>query len=401
MTTRIPTQEELGGVGTAPARTERLDVPPPPSQAPEFGTADFDLQAYISERNSIIESNRLIKEEEAPTRGDFGGNFSSVNRFDFEQGQLFLREQYDLADGISGAFLNRWAQDFFNENGRWPSLQEMMGQADFFTQAERITVGSDLLPPMFYGFEDGQLYINNAGRGVDPVPGVPRLGDQFDLPDQITFPQRIIGSGESFVPGGGTLVGEVASVPSRFVAGVIPGSAAKSAPVVSLALIDQLRELLGGGRRGGGGGRAGPVFDMEAIRQSIRSMWGQYMIEEPENLDALVSEFVDAASAFPGSLSLESWLLSKMESTSRYQALYGQKPPNETPLQYQAKYVNAVGQFGLPQGQAQSEVERGLETGAGLAGFTEGLSRTRAVQRQRSGAFSQRIQSVLQGLAVR
>jgi hypothetical protein len=246
----------------------------------------------------------------------------------------------DRIEGLSkeqaGAYVRAQAEAFRDANGFWPSSGALFDMPNFIQGASAQLGNLGTLPGTF--MTENGIYKNDPLTGLTPIFNVP-LFVQQQLPyiSEATLQARL--------------------QPVSF----------------------------GGGGGGGGGGLAGLVLDREKVKDVIRENWRSWMREEPDDLEALANSFISEAKAFRrkgGSLDINTWTKGKMRGTSRYRILYGKKPESQTEEQYQGGFNAVVTQFGFNAQATDREVEAGLRSGAGLAGFADRVGRTREASLQ-------------------
>ncbi len=276
-----------------------------------------------------------------------------------------------VSSSVASDFANDLAQDFFNENGRWPTASELILSNETTNQMAWAAQGLYLLPGVFgVRSADGIDYFQN-----DPKQGL----TQIDL------------SGERF-----RLTSTLRNVPifsPDDIAGILGTNQMGGG---------------GGGRGGGGGGGAGrapAVFDRDQLIAEATELWRGRLLEEPDNVEAIVDEYVQKANSFwmgqGGQMDFGTFVLGKTEGTSRYKTLYAKRPESLSHEQYLAQYVQAVRGLGLRESVAMREIEAGASTGAGVAGFANRLETTPEVVAGNQGAFSQRFANHVAQLGVR
>ncbi len=148
-------------------------------------------------------------------------------------------------------------------------------------------------------------------------------------------------------------------------------------------------------RRGSGRvGRPARAYDRDQLIESGTDRWKGIMFEDPDEnaVGSLVDRFIDKGSAFwmkqGGNLDFDTYIVNEMRKTGRYKSLYAKKDPYLTEEEWMGRYRGAVEQFGFGEQATRRETEAGLKSGAGVAGFTERVSRTRESRLQNQGGFS-------------
>lgn len=274
-----------------------------------------------------------------------------------------------LSSSVAGDFANDLASDFFRREGRWPSPAELLSDPSTQNRMTWASQGLYLLPPVFgVRGPDGIEYFTNDPNGglvpIDTSGGVSRTFSFGNVP--IFNPgdiDAILGTAQEGGGGGGR----------------------------------------GGG--GGGGGRAPAVFDREQLIAAAIQTWRGRLLEEPDNVESLVDEYIQKANSFwmskGGQLDFETFILGKAEATPRHKMLYARKPESMTHDQYLGQYVQAVRALGVSERTAMREVEAGASVGASAAGFSERLETLPEVVAGNQGTFSQRFAAQIAQLGVR
>lgn len=139
---------------------------------------------------------------------------------------------------------------------------------------------------------------------------------------------------------------------------------------------------------GGGGGRRGPTaaeirnaFDEDQLTNAVTSLWGAYMLEDPKDARAMARAYIEAHVQTGGKqeIDFETFIRNKMESTSRWQLLYQNKPEGVDPLKYVQPYMQAA-QAAMGAGGNTTAVGTVAAGGAALGAtgeqFTNRLRRT-------------------------
>ena len=285
----------------------------------------------------------------------------------YEGAQDFLRTFFGVQEGPGGLYINAYAENWRMENGgKWPTMDDLTGSSEFIQGATKIPTGAAYLPLTFWAPhpETGvmTLYDNHSYTGPVPV--------EFDF----------------------TTPGHSAS-PSGY----------SNLPILPAGYLERVLEL--GGvtappTRPGGGSR-GPVFDRDLVIENINNVWRNLLIEEPGDTGTLADQYITQATGFArqgGSLNLETWIRKQVRDTRRYQTLYGKKPESMSEDQYIGQYRQSVGQLGINERQATKQIEAGLKSGAGVAGFTERVASTGQARLANQGTWSQRFAQSIQSM---
>ncbi len=301
-------------------------------------------------------------------------------------GDNWSTDQPDMWNYVAGVFKDQWgfanttmfkprvdywAGQFQQENGRWPSPTELFAHQGLMQSMGWLASGGAYLEPYFMVIDDetniGTVYFNDVMRG-------PQAQKTIDFNRAGTA-----GLGSTKYP----------IYEDSYFQGLLAG----------LSPIEQPKPRSGGGGSRGRG-RQPAVFDRAQLTEGATDRWRGLMLEEPAMIDSVVDDYMKDANAFwmsrGGQLDFDTYVLNKMRDTARYSTLYGRKPEHLSEEEYIGQYASAVGRFGLNPRATRREVEAGLQSGAGAAGFTERVSRTREVQNQ--AGFSQRLAQTVAGL---
>jgi len=292
------------------------------------------------------------------------GKYSSGAPEEYAYVRKTFADQYDLPASDLTWRINELAAQWKDEHGRWPKGTELYqwdtAQNSIWTYATGfsrlgsiITIDDPEAGAQYHYYndpvrglvnwsQDDLLRIRN--RGIDPEGKAVSTYAAADLP--------------------------------AILAGVSPRSTGS------------------GGR--GSAARTAQTFDRRELARAAMERWRGELMEEPDDkeLERLVSGYIKDANAFwvgkAGRLDFDTYIMDNLERTPRWSTLYSKKPPAMTPAEYRAQYQQSVGQFGLSSRTAQKQVESGLTSGAGVAGFTERVSRTREARTINAGTYSQR-----------
>jgi hypothetical protein len=144
---------------------------------------------------------------------------------------------------------------------------------------------------------------------------------------------------------------------------------------------------------GGGSGSRRPTaaqlrqsFDEDQLTKAVEEYWGAYLLEDAPNARAVARGYIDAVVATGGEqeMDFETFVVGKIEQTSRFRQLYANKPEGKTPLEYITPYTNMASQvLGGSAGnkkQLGSIVAGGAALGSSPDAFAERLQRTDAVK---------------------
>lgn len=256
--------------------------------------------------------------------------------------------------------VNLLADEFRKESGRWPTGPELYQWDVAQNSVGSYAMGLTQLGPGFDIINDDgttTTFYNHPIRGTEQAPDV-------DL--------EFLKTG---VPGGTdrpAYTGEQLS-----------------------AILSPIRRTRGGSG-GGGATRTAQQYDKRELARAVQDYWREELMEEPDdgNVNAIVSGFIKDANAFwvgkAGRLDFQTYLADRVEKTERWGTLYEKKPEHLTTGEYRGQYQQAAGSFGMRNLSTQAEVESGLTSGAGVAGFTERVGRTREARAINQGSYSQR-----------
>ena len=383
-TTTVPSEE-------IPVGGSYAETPPQPgTEAPPAtpGGTFIPLSNYILGGSSPVD---------VPTyQNQMGASYAGA--------QDFLRMFHNVQEGPAGLYVNAFAENWKTTNGRYPTLNELITASGFADGAKRVVTGAAYLPPVFWAVnpETGRYALWDNSTGIGPVPiEVPGPGSLLEASNVFNrwFPQ--------YQQVGEEYTGPYAEGGIGYGAGVDPS---RNIPVFSSEYLTAIFENAGApgptGGGGGGGGYSGPVFDRDLVIENIRNLWRNLLREDARNVEKLADQYIAQATGFArrgGSLNLETWARKQVRETDRYRLLYERKPESMSEDQYINQYSQAAGQFGLNEAWTDRQIESGMESGAGVAGFTERLAGTRKAMTASAGSWSQRFASSLgeMGLAGR
>lgn len=303
-------------------------------------------------------------------------SFSSA---DFTTGATYDTVKSMLGDagipaGMAGDLINTWATDWERQRGRWPTLDDFLNDPTFFNQAQWTAGGFWALPTRFrVANPDGTFtyYRNNRTGGIDEIPN-PSIN--FGSADRA---ERDAKSRGSYYP----------TFTPEQVQSILSAGTTLTRPSPSR------------GPSRGSPGRQAPVFDEAQLREAATAIWRGLLLEEPDNIDPIVDEYVRKASSFfvgqGGQLDFETFIREKALGSGRGKLLYAKKPESLSHEQYLAQYVTAVRQLGLRESEALPLIESGATSGAGAAGFSDRLQRNTTVQVMNQGPIGQRMANLL------
>lgn len=307
-----------------------------------------------------------------PAGGSIDTNWTSVDPSGWRQVQEYVKATYGLTtNSYYKTRIDKAADEFYAREGRWPSSLELVQDANANRYVYNVAAGYNQLPPTFS--VDGAIYYN------DPYDGPKRIAAYESVND--------LGPG---------------AVDAMLEEGTMTTSGAFRNPRASftqdefrsvITSLSPVRASAGGG--GGGGGRSARAYDRDQLIEAGTDRWKGIMLEDPTDIARHVDAFIANANSFwmkdGGNLDFDTFLLNKMRETPRYKTLYRKIGQYQTEEEYMGQYRSTVERFGMNERAATREIEAGLTSGAGLAGFTDRVSRTREVRLSNQGGFSQQL----------
>lgn len=259
--------------------------------------------------------------------------------------------------------VDKAADLFVDENGRWPTVNELVAMPEYIQYMSNLAAGFPYLaPPTF--MVDGVLYYNDPMSGPEPIRAPSEFGSELAEKQFMQATRKVPKyTGEQFAN-----------------------------------LMQSLAPARGGGSGGrGGAGRTNRAFDRDQLIEAGADRWKGLMLEDPADIERYVDQYIDRANAFwvgeGGSLDFDTFLVNKMRETSRYKTLYQKKAPELTEEEYMARYRGVAESFGINQTATRRETEAGLRAGVGQAGFQERVEKTREARLANTGRFSQQLAS--------
>lgn len=301
-------------------------------------------------------------------------NWSSLDPSGWRSVQDYVKETYGLTNNsYYKTRTDKAAAEFYQREGRWPSAIELIQDPTANRYIYNTAVGFNKLPPTFS--VDGSIYYNDPYDGptrVAAVPDINKLG-----------------------PG---------AIDSLLSDGTMTTSGALRNPRASYtrdefsSLLTTLSPVSGGGSGGyGGAGRTNRAYDRDQLIEAATDRWKGLMLEDPSDsvIGSIVDSYINKGNAFwvkdGGNLDFDTFIVNKMRDTSRYKTLYRKMDEFQTEEEYMARYRGTVEQFGLNERATKRETEAGLTSGAGLAGFTDRVAKTREARLSNQGGFSQQL----------
>ena len=286
----------------------------------------------------------------------------------FNDARYHMKDAYDLPRVSELNGRTNWAaEQYKGQYGVWPGADQLIAYPKYINAVELYVSGAAAQPGVF-GFRDengGTQWIHNTGyTWTAPsvgslLAGTGAVGSRLQNKNLMVYPSyEAVWESLSPVSTGGT------------------GSS---------------------GRGAGGGGRGDLVFDRDRLASQASDRWRGLLLEDPDEatLEQLITDFITKANAFwmneAGQLDFDTFIVDRIETTERFKFLYEKKPEFQTPAEYMAGFRNAVGSFGMNDRATLREVEAGAHSGAGLAGFSERVGRTREARVGNLGTFSQQM----------
>lgn len=301
-------------------------------------------------------------------------DWSSVDPSGWRNFQDYVKGSYGLTNNTTyKSRANKAAAEFYQREGRWPSASELAQDQTANRYVYNVAVGYSYLPPSFE--VDGAIYYN------DPYDGPVRIKALEDL-------------NKGLGPGG---IDAMATEGTRYASGAWRRPDAVYTRDQFLATINSLSPARSSGGGGGGGGRAARAYDRDQLIEAATDRWKGLMLEDPDAaaIGNIVDSFMAKGNSFwmskGGNLDFDTFIVNKMRDTSRYKTLYRKMDEFQTEEEYMARYRGTVEQFGLNERATKRETEAGLTSGAGLAGFTDRVAKTREARLSNQGGFSQQL----------
>ncbi len=311
------------------------------------------------------------------------GSWSSADPFNYNAAVDWAKNSFGFTSttDIKGR-LNLAAANFLSENGRWPTFTELVQGTNVVGYLQTLASGTPLLPPMFR--VDGRVWVN------DPLTG-PQVLSEGILNQDPGLIDQLLESGA--LNNSGVISEQFINVP------------AWSTPEIQqiLASLSPVRRSGGGGRRGGGGGgRTQLVFDRDQLVRQASDFHRELLFEDPTGVEAVVDEYMNEANSFwmteGGQKDFQTFLLGRLEATSRYKELYRNKPDFMSAPEYLNQFIGTVGRFGLSSDTTRGLVETGARFNISQAALAERTERTRENRLRTQGTFSQKFANQLNQL---
>ncbi len=161
-----------------------------------------------------------------------------------------------------------------------------------------------------------------------------------------------------------------------------------------MSLLTPAQARPSGGSRGVG--RTARVFDRDQLVEASTDRWKGLMFEDPDDstINSLVDGYTSKGNAFwmkqGGNLDFDTYIVNEMRKTERYKTLYAKKAAHLSEEEWMSRYRGTVERFGLGEQATRREVEAGLTSGAGVAGFSERVGRSAEARAINQGSYSQR-----------
>jgi len=283
----------------------------------------------------------------------------------FHSGVSSILSQYTgVSTTLTNDYVNQIAQQWYDQHGEWPDPVDLMGTEGFAWGATKLPTNSHVLPPFFaIQEEDGTLTWMDNRLSTGPAPVTSMLPWVNGI-TEIANPNN---------PDYDWYTAQNTTTLPRYL----------------------FQAILGAGRpaTSGGGGGVGVQYDKKQVMEAINNQWRSLMLQEPSDTAGLADSYITAAQAFRrrgGNLDLDTWVRGKIRDTGRYRTLYDRKPSFQSEEQYINQYTQAAGQFGLNERWTSQQIESGMTSGAGIAGFTERVGGTSEARLSNMGGWSQR-----------
>ena len=348
----------------APTRVALRDRP---SAFEQGDTGTTDQAMTPDELTAFINTGKL------PDRGEF--EFSQTVEQSYKEA---MGDQYDMVRRLakdqwgfpSVAMLNdrtNWiAEQYKRDFGRWPSATELLAYPPYQNSLGHAASGLAFIEPIF-GITGEGFFLNHPINGIEKIDS----SDQALLFSGLTF------TGKN--PNSDARVYDSFDDVFAVAAGFSPISSG------------------GPGRRGSGAGRAARAFDTRELSEGVTDRWRGLLLEEPDEATTsrIVGDYTTEANSFwmseGGSLDFDTFVVDRIRREARYKTLYSRKPGFQSEQEYMGGFRNAVAGAGINPQATLREVEAGATSGAGLAGFSERVGRTREARLTNTGGFGNQL----------
>lgn len=156
---------------------------------------------------------------------------------------------------------------------------------------------------------------------------------------------------------------------------------------------------------GRGSGRRGPsaqdirnMFDEDELTNAVSQMWGQTLLQDAPDARRIAKDYIDEMVKHRGQKDIDfaTFVNQRIEGTGRFQAMYKDKDPGITPLQYITPYLQTA-MAGMGGAAGASEVAaRGAMLGSDPSTFAARVRRTDEVRNSSTfiGGLEQRLRSL-------
>lgn len=346
-----------------------------------FGS--FFAQADDATQQALEDSGYGGVAVTAPTTGDEPdiGSFSSGKAHHFELVKQWLRDQ-DVPTSVAHDLVNQLGMEFYENNGRWPTAQELISDSRTMSRAAWANNGAWALPSKFgvYG-ADGRVtyYTNDPNQGMIPLaPGVSEIGDK-------RFRETMRNA-------------DVPILTQQELSSVLGGFSFGDAP----------RGGGGGGGRSASAPLAPPVQDRDALIEAARGIYRSVLLDSGGGgaVERMVDDYVAAYNSFFTSndgarLDFDTFVRNRVLEHPRAKIIYQSKPDWMPHEQYLSEFGIAAVNAGTPMRDLESTTIAGAASGASVQGFSERLSKTAGSFARNQGTFSQNFANTVAQLGIR
>ena len=146
------------------------------------------------------------------------------------------------------------------------------------------------------------------------------------------------------------------------------------------------------------GSGLGIRFDQALVSENIRDEWRFLMLEEPDNLQGLVAEYMGQSRSQGMMLNLNAWILQRARREGRYHLLYSRKPAELSEQEYIGQLRGVAEQVGLSGRAFNREVTSAAASGQSQAGFQARAQGVREVRVNNIGLYSRKVAQAFAGL---
>ena len=302
-------------------------------------------------------------------RLDIADDWSKVNPEGYSWIRRQIKDQFQL-DTVSeiSERTKFWASRYKStetDGKRWPNQHELLQYQPFIDSLWHYASGRSALSPGFgvTGDDGGTWWVVN-----DPMLG-------FSQPSLM-----------SLLKGTGDVGSNLRNLTVYESFDAMDDIAASFAPIGA-----------GPSGGGGGGGRTALAFDRRQLEREGTERWRGLLLEEPDEnvMSGHISDYMTEANAFwmtnGGRLDFDTFLVDRIEGTPRHSYLYSSKPSFQSDGEYMAGFRNVLAGQGINEQATLREIEAGASSGAGLAGFSERVGRTREARLTNVGGFGNQL----------